>query len=137
MRRYREEKPQAENLRRWRQENSETLRAYRELNREERARKLREWKLAHPEEVRQYEARRRSRKRGNGTGERYSREEIAERDSWICGLCGESITRTPSELREMLTVDHIIPLAVGGEDARHNLQAAHFRCNSAKGARVR
>lgn len=32
------------------------------------------------------------------------------------------------------TIDHIIPLAVGGDDTRANVQLAHFLCNSLAGA---
>lgn len=42
----------------------------------------------------------------------------------ICGLCGEG----PHE-NDPWTVDHIIPAAVGGTNARTNLQRAHALCN--------
>jgi len=29
-------------------------------------------------------------------------------------------------------IDHIVPLALGGEHAHYNVQAAHFMCNSEK-----
>lgn len=31
------------------------------------------------------------------------------------------------------TIDHIVPLADGGDDVRSNVQLAHFICNSMKG----
>jgi 5-methylcytosine-specific restriction endonuclease McrA len=34
------------------------------------------------------------------------------------------------------TIDHILPLARGGTHEPSNVQAAHFGCNAAKGARV-
>jgi 5-methylcytosine-specific restriction endonuclease McrA len=63
--------------------------------------------------------------------------EIAIRDDFRCGLCGESVPMTakvPAPLAP--TVDHIVPLSKGGDDTRGNVQLAHFRCNSVKGNRV-
>jgi 5-methylcytosine-specific restriction endonuclease McrA len=33
------------------------------------------------------------------------------------------------------TIDHIVPLADGGDDVKVNVQLAHFICNSIKGDR--
>jgi 5-methylcytosine-specific restriction endonuclease McrA len=33
------------------------------------------------------------------------------------------------------TIDHIVPLAAGGDDTKANVQLAHRRCNTRKGAR--
>lgn len=30
-------------------------------------------------------------------------------------------------------IDHIVPLALGGDDTRANVQLAHFLCNARKG----
>jgi 5-methylcytosine-specific restriction endonuclease McrA len=30
------------------------------------------------------------------------------------------------------TIDHIVPLAAGGDDIKANVQLAHFLCNSVK-----
>lgn len=57
--------------------------------------------------------------------------------SVICGICGDPLTdaRYPHPLST--TVDHIVPLALGGEPyALSNLRAAHWRCNARKGKRV-
>jgi len=34
------------------------------------------------------------------------------------------------------TVDHIVPVSLGGAHTEDNMQAAHFFCNTAKGARI-
>lgn len=34
------------------------------------------------------------------------------------------------------TTDHIVPLSKGGKHERRNCQLAHFKCNTAKGARL-
>jgi 5-methylcytosine-specific restriction endonuclease McrA len=63
------------------------------------------------------------------------RLEVFERDGWICQLCTEPVDRDlviPDLLAASL--DHVIPLARGGEHSRANAQLAHFLCNSTKGA---
>jgi len=65
------------------------------------------------------------------------RDDIAERDEYRCGLCGEPVdmgvaypdTQSPS-------LDHILPLSRGGAHVPENVQLAHLGCNVAKGARV-
>ena len=57
------------------------------------------------------------------------------RDGWICGICSEPIPLVavvPHPLAA--TIDHIVPLALGGPHVYENVQAAHFLCNSLKGA---
>lgn len=62
---------------------------------------------------------------------------VFERDGWRCQLCG---TRTPRRLRGTLEpsapeLDHIIPMAVGGEHSYRNTHCACRSCNGAKAAR--
>lgn len=67
----------------------------------------------------------------------FSRAEIAERDGWICQLCGDPVDPTlewPEPMSQSL--DHKTPLAKGGSHTRENCQLAHLRCNLAKGDRV-
>lgn len=62
---------------------------------------------------------------------------VFERDTWTCHLCGEAIDRALSgRHRWGPTLDHLVPLALGGEHSYANVAAAHRACNSAKGARV-
>lgn len=79
--------------------------------------------------------RRRAAKRG-GVSEPYSMEEIAVRDGFQCGLCGGEVPMT-AKVPDLLapTIDHKVPVSKGGDDTRANVQLAHFRCNSVKGAR--
>lgn len=63
------------------------------------------------------------------------RRKIGDRDDWVCGLCGDSIDRNEEVPHPYAaTIDHIVPRARGGSDELNNLQIAHFRCNSEKGA---
>ena len=61
---------------------------------------------------------------------------LFERDGWRCHLCGRKCprdARVPHPLAP--TIDHIVPLAGGGEHSYRNTATAHFRCNVSKGAR--
>lgn len=48
---------------------------------------------------------------------------VAERDNWICHLCGGKVE--PKDA----TVDHLIPVVHGGEATMENLKLAHRICN--------
>lgn len=80
--------------------------------------------------------RRRALKRG-ATVENFTPVEIYDRDNWTCGLCSEPVDRNrkwPDPLS--VSLDHIVPLALGGDHSRANTQCAHLSCNVRKGARV-
>lgn len=75
-------------------------------------------------------------KRGANGAESFSYPDVYERDSWVCGLCGESIDRSlswPDPLS--VSLDHIVPLSKGGAHTMANVQAAHLVCNVSKGNR--
>ncbi|WP_308424770.1 HNH endonuclease [Longimycelium tulufanense] len=77
--------------------------------------------------------RRRALKRRVGS-EPYTLAEIVVRDNSRCGLCGRKVRlsyKAPHPLSP--TIDHVVPLAAGGDDTRANVQLAHFGCNSRKG----
>lgn len=63
------------------------------------------------------------------------RHQVFERDDWTCRLCGEPVdkrARVPHH--HAATIDHIVPLAKGGQHTYSNVQCAHFICNTRKGA---
>jgi 5-methylcytosine-specific restriction endonuclease McrA len=81
-------------------------------------------------------ARRRAIERG-AHAERFDPMEILERDAWRCHICG---VRTPKRLRGTYDdrapeLDHIVPLAAGGEHSRRNTACACRKCNIAKSDR--
>ena len=54
-----------------------------------------------------------------------------------CHICGEPIDYTLPHLDpRAFVIDHVVPLAKGGEDALSNVRAAHRECNSKKRARL-
>ena len=70
-------------------------------------------------------------------GESFTREEIFDRDGWICQLCFAPIDWTLSgRTPRSPALDHIIPLARGGVHSRDNVWASHFGCNAAKSDRL-
>lgn len=65
----------------------------------------------------------------------FARREIYERDKWTCHLCRKKVHRKKVAPHPMSpTLDHVIPLADGGEHSRANVRTAHFLCNAIKGA---
>lgn len=63
---------------------------------------------------------------------------VLSRDGWRCQLCGIA---TPRKLRGTFEpnapeVDHIVPIAQGGEHSYRNTQCACRKCNITKGAKI-
>jgi hypothetical protein len=82
-------------------------------------------------------SKRRARKRGLYT-ETVRRTDIAERDKWICQLCRKKVNRRLKHPHPLsASLDHVVPVSLGGEHSRANCQLAHLRCNCRKGARLR
>lgn len=76
---------------------------------------------------------RKSRKRRHKSSPGY----LARRDGATCKICGEDVDmslRFPNRLAG--SVDHIVPVALGGGHEETNLQLAHYTCNSKKQARM-
>ena len=62
---------------------------------------------------------------------------LFERDEWTCHLCHAKIEphrRCPDPMAA--TMDHLIPLSLGGRHTWDNVKAAHALCNFRKGAAV-
>lgn len=61
---------------------------------------------------------------------------VFERDGWRCHLCGKQVLRSARVPHPKApTIDHLVPLAAGGDHTRANVATAHFLCNSLRGAR--
>lgn len=62
------------------------------------------------------------------------REAVFERDDFMCWICGvrcDPLALVPQD--EAPTVDHLIPVSLGGDNHPDNLGTAHFICNSRRG----
>jgi hypothetical protein len=78
---------------------------------------------------------RRARKRAAFV-EQVVRPKVYARDGWRCQLCGQPVQRDKVVPHpDAPTLDHIVPLAAGGDHSYANTQLAHFRCNYLKGDR--
>jgi 5-methylcytosine-specific restriction endonuclease McrA len=88
-------------------------------------------------EQKQDAKRRRVARQRGAKHEPVSRRRVFERDSWVCGIC-ETPTLKEVKVPHPLapTLDHVIPLALGGDHTYANSQTAHFICNSVKSDRV-
>ncbi len=63
--------------------------------------------------------------------------EIFNRDRWVCQICFRPVK--PKSLDpydpNRVTLDHRLPIALGGAHTFTNLQTAHLNCNISKGAK--
>lgn len=99
------------------------------------------WKKNGDPEVRRASLRRRTQWRRavlmDPDAEVVDRDAIGDRDGWRCGLCCKAIDRTlayPDP--NSASLDHVVPLSLGGKHVGANAQIAHLHCNVAKGNRV-
>jgi 5-methylcytosine-specific restriction endonuclease McrA len=63
------------------------------------------------------------------------RQEIGDRDGWVCGLCADPVDRSleyPDPVSA--SVDHVVPVSLGGSHDLSNLQLTHLTCNVRKRA---
>ena len=111
-----------------------------------RREKARAWEKRNPDKValtdtkrlrlKAAKHRRRVRER-SASSDIFTAPEVFERDHWACQICGKAIDpneKFPS--RDSASLDHIIPLALGGTHTLNNVQLACMGCNWAKGARM-
>ena len=127
---------QLEFYKRWQQEHGERYQARYPYDHNRK----KHWRDKDPERARRHwrndRARRRAVERG-AQAEDFTHEEIFDRDAWVCGLCRKRIGKTYRHPHpRSASLDHIVPLAEGGQHTRANTQASHLGCNLAKNARV-
>lgn len=66
-----------------------------------------------------------------------SRYEIYKRDKFKCYICKVKVVlRTNNQDWKQATLDHVVPLNMGGHHAPYNLRCCCRRCNSQKGKRL-
>ena len=59
---------------------------------------------------------------------------VYERDKWTCHICGGKVRRKARWKRdpEMASLDHLVPLSLGGKHSYANVACSHLRCNLTK-----
>jgi 5-methylcytosine-specific restriction endonuclease McrA len=75
---------------------------------------------------------------GAASVERVDACRVFARDGWRCQLCGAATDKGQMGKRHPRapTMDHIVPLARGGDHSYRNIQCACLLCNLKKGARL-
>jgi len=99
--------------------------AYYQEHKDEIATQVKAWAKANPDKIWGKNARRRARKRGAFV-QRVSRAVVFERDRGRCHLCGKKVDPKNWHL------DHIVPLARGGEHSYRNVAVSCPGCNMGK-----
>lgn len=104
-------------------------REWRQANPDKHQAQQRRYRVENADKVYAKNAKRRARLRGAHI-ENVSPLVVFVRDGGKCGICRDSVARKD------FTLDHIVPLSRGGEHSYRNVQTAHRRCNSSKGAAI-
>jgi len=142
------ESPQArknrlERQKKYHRENKEVMNAknreYRKkerlLNPDAERERSRRYRKNHPDRIAALYNFRRAIKKG-ADADKFLFNDIFERDNWRCQICGKKLNnkrKMPHPLTA--TVDHIIPLSLGGSHKKDNVQCACLGCNQSKGNR--
>lgn len=101
-------------------------RVYRENNRDDCNKRTKRWEKENHRKKLDATHRRLARIRNNFV-EKVDHELIFERDKWTCQICLKKVKR------EDASIDHIIPLSMGGEHSYRNIVLTHLICNQYKG----
>jgi 5-methylcytosine-specific restriction endonuclease McrA len=129
---YRASHPEkvAESKRKWKKANKEknvqSVIKYQQRYPEKHVAKTSKWRKENQDKYRNYAQNRRVRKLENGVFE-ISEKEIQRILSMPCVNCGS---------KDKPTLDHIIPISLGGTHSIGNLQNLCMPCNSSKGNKV-
>jgi 5-methylcytosine-specific restriction endonuclease McrA len=82
---------------------------------------------------REQDRRRRDQMRAAGPVESFTKNEIGDRDGWVCGICQDTtrpVDSEPGAPRALSpSIDHVVPLSSGGQHVRANVRIAHLWCN--------
>jgi len=124
---HRDPSKQAARSKRWKTENHLKVNALgRRLyaaNRERYIAYARGWQKQHPDNKREIDHRYRARKLAAFV-EKVDPQAVYERDKGVCQWCKKRVRR------DVMALDHIVPLSLGGPHETKNVQLVHRRCNN-------
>lgn len=78
----------------------------------------------------------RARQHGCHIVEHFDREDIFDRDGWRCRHCGVQCNQPDPYDRTAATIDHVVPLHLGGDHSQANAQTLCLSCNARKADQV-
>jgi len=94
------------------------------------------WQKNNPDRIRDYCRKRRALRKGTFS-ENIDEKQVYEKYNWLCQICYKKIKKNLKWPNPMsISIDHIIPLAKGGNHILNNVQPAHLICNISKGDRI-
>lgn len=65
-----------------------------------------------------------------------NKQRVFARDGWRCGICGKKVDQRLKDRHPMMaSLDHIVPMALGGDHTYINTQCTHLCCNLRKSHR--
>lgn len=64
------------------------------------------------------------------------RKELYKQSSGMCFYCGKKLQIDFPNRKDYMTIDHFIPLSLGGENSIKNMVPACKKCNSEKGDKL-
>lgn len=67
----------------------------------------------------------------------YDRGDVYRRDGWRCHICHRMVSRTQAWPHpQSASIDHLVPISLGGLDTIENVACAHLSCNVRKSNRT-
>ena len=102
-------------------------------NRQKRLDKTKDWRQRNPDRVHANGMKSKHRRRSRLASvvvEHIDRRIVFARDGWLCGICKLPVAKADA------SIDHVIPIAKGGQHTYANCQTAHLKCNISKGAKL-
>jgi 5-methylcytosine-specific restriction endonuclease McrA len=128
-----------EATRRWRSSNADKISEYQTQYNKRNRDKIRTYQRGYRQENPHFHRAANQRRRARLMGafvEDVDHQVVFERDNWTCRLCGKLCDNTVKFPHvDAPTLDHIVPLANGGEHSYANAQTLCMSCNCAKGNR--
>ena len=125
----------------YREENAEYISAwqleYRRKNADKLAQYFRDYAAENKDKINAWGRSRHARVKGAKKWEVVTREDVTDKYGWDCHICKDPIPKDVDRLHPLyLNLDHVVPLAHGGDHLLSNLRPSHASCNKQKSAKL-